>query len=77
MFDLLVIILGILAWVVPYAIPREEDVDEDLAWVEREIAKAEAGPKLAPPTPEIMSARNERLERLRKLRAKLVRDNAA
>lgn len=77
MRDLVAIILAVLAWLVPYAIPMEEDPDEDLAWVDREIAKCEDGPRLAPRTPENMAAANERLERLRKIRARLVEGESA
>jgi hypothetical protein len=75
MRDLAAIILAILAWVVPYAIPVEED--EDLAWIDREIAKCEDGPRLAPRSPENMAANSERLERLRAMRARLVEGEIA
>jgi hypothetical protein len=75
--DLAVGLLAMLALVVPYAIPREQEGDEDLAWVDREIRRCEDGPKLAPHTPEIMAERNERLERLRKIRARLVEGEIA
>lgn len=59
-------------------IPRDvKELDEDLAWVEREIARCEDGPRLAPRTPENMKARAERLERLYAMRKRLMRDDAA
>jgi len=49
-----------------------DDIDPDLAWVEREIIRCENGPILAPHTPENMAARNERLARLKAIRSKLL-----
>lgn len=49
-----------------------KELDEDLAWVEREIAKCEDGPRLAPRTPENMKAMVDRLERLYAMRKRLI-----
>jgi hypothetical protein len=50
-----------------------DEVDEDLAWVEREIRKCEDGPRFSTfDNPEMNRIRNERLERLRKMRSKLL-----
>jgi hypothetical protein len=53
--------------------PDDPEVDEDLAWVDHEIWKCEEGPRLpAFDTPAMNKARNERLVRLRHMRARLL-----
>lgn len=55
------------------AIGVEHEEDEDLAWVDREIARCEEGPRsIHQDTPEMALLRNERLERLKKMRKRLM-----
>lgn len=75
MRDLAVGILAIIAVAIGISEPPEQD--EDLAWVDREIARCEDGPRRASDSPEIMRLRNEQLERLRKIRARLVEGEIA
>jgi hypothetical protein len=78
MRDLAAILLAVLAIVAPLAIPVEEEPDEDLAWVDREIRRCEDGPRsIHQDTPEMAELRNERLERLRRIRARLVEGEIA
>lgn len=50
-----------------------DDIDPDLAWVEREIRKCEDGPRsVHQDTPEMARLRNDRLARLKAMRARLL-----
>lgn len=54
------------------------EIDEDLAWVDREIRKCEDGPRLMSfDTPNLNQARNERLHRLKRMRARLLGEEPA
>lgn len=49
------------------------DIDPDVAWLDREIRRCEDGPRMAAfDNPEMNLIRNERLIRLRALRSKLL-----
>jgi hypothetical protein len=74
MRDLAVFILAVIALAIGFSEPPE---DEDLAWIDREIARCEDGPRRASDSPEMMRLRNEQLERLRKIRARLVEGEIA
>lgn len=50
-----------------------EDIDPDIAWLDREIQRCEDGPRRVEfDNPDMNLIRNERLMRLRALRSKLL-----
>jgi hypothetical protein len=77
MRDLAAIILAVLAWVIPFSIPVE---DEDLAWLDERIQRADEGlkhPFTPENSPDMEAARLEYLERLKGMRARLVEGELA
>jgi hypothetical protein len=57
---------------------EKEQVDEDLAWIDEKIRRAEEGPpNTAAESPDMLAARWEYVERLKRVRARMVEGEIA